>query len=93
MTGLQGEIHTQRGSTYLEWSPSPAADSVLGYHIYRAPRGAVGVNFQVLDTVSAEVHSYTDQTAACGYMYFVTAFNATGESLPSTASYFSPPCR
>ena len=93
VTGPQGEVHTQRGSTYLEWSPSPAADSVLGYRIYRASREEAGVDFQVLDTVLAEVHSYTDQTAACGYMYFVTAFNAAGESLPSTASYFSPACR
>lgn len=93
VTGLQGSVQPDRGATHLEWAPSQGTDSVLGYRIYRGSRAATGDVFQLLDTVPADVHTYTDQTAACGQMYFVTAFDASGESLPSTASYFSPLCQ
>ncbi len=90
ITGLQGSIQPNRGATHLAWRPSQAAG---GYRIYRGSRAATDEVFQLLATVPANAHSYTDQTAACGQMYYVTAFNALGESLPSTASYFSPPCQ
>ena len=92
LSGLQGSQDPARGVTHLSWSPSPADDSLLGYRVYRASRATPGEPFQVLDTLPADASSYTDQSAACGYMYYVTAFNALGESEASTASYFSPPC-
>ncbi|MBI1876950.1 MAG: fibronectin type III domain-containing protein, partial [Chloroflexi bacterium] len=90
VTGLQGN-EPGNGTTTLVWNPSSPDNVVLGYRLYRSPIGAV--SFQRLAEVSADVTTYSDATATCGQMYFVTAYNAEGESLPSTASYFSPPCQ
>lgn len=89
VAGLQG-YEPGDGTTRLEWNANSPADGVLGYRIYRSPAGFP--SFQLAAEVAAAVTTYTDNEAACGQMYFVTAYNGQGESLPSTASYFSPPC-
>ncbi len=89
VTDLVGYI--QHDGTLLQWNfPSPDG-AVLGYRIYRSPMGMA--RFQLLAEVPAQVITYTDADAVCGYMYLVTAYNDLGESLPGTSSYFSPPCR
>ncbi len=88
--GLRGRA--RGGQTTLAWSPSPADETVLGYHVYRTPRPGTG-NFELIGSVAADVTTYTDTAAGCGYIYYVTAFNDGGESPPSTASYVGRPCR
>jgi PKD repeat protein len=88
VTGLQG--HVQAGGTTLRWNPGPADATHVGYRIYRSSVKTPG--FRRLAELPATVTTYTD-AAACGYAYFVTAFNAQGESPPSTSSFYSPPCR
>jgi hypothetical protein len=90
VTGLVGGAQPGEGTT-LHWRLNPADDGVLGYRIYRSSVETPG--FRRLAAVPATVSAYTDRAAACGYAYFVTAYNAQGESLPSTSSYYSPPCR
>jgi uncharacterized repeat protein (TIGR01451 family) len=90
VSGLRGRMRSSQ--TTLMWTPNPAAEAVLGYHVYRSPRPGTG-DFELIATVASDAASYTDATAGCGYIYYVTAFNAAGESPPSTASYVSRPCR
>jgi hypothetical protein len=90
VSGLRGTA--RGGQTTLTWSPSLTGEVVLGYHIYRAPRPGTG-NFELIGSVAADVTTYTDATAGCGYIYYVTAFNGGGQSPPSTSSYVSRPCR
>ncbi|MCB9076093.1 MAG: VCBS repeat-containing protein [Anaerolineaceae bacterium] len=90
LTGLTGETEVRAEVTRLNWSARPPEETVLGYRIYRTNVGEI--TFRRLAELPANVTTYTDNTAACGQMYLVTAYNAAGESLPSTSSYFSPPC-
>jgi PKD repeat protein len=92
VTGLSGSSQPGAGTTRLAWQPNDAAQALSGYRIYRRSRTTEGA-FRLWATVPADVTTYTDHTTACGYAYYVTAFNAAGESLPSTASYFSLPCQ
>lgn len=89
VTGLSGWI--QDDQTILEWTPRPAEEAVVEYWIYRSPRTGL-VSFDLSGSVPAKANSFADLTAACGYMYYVTALNAGGESLPSVTSYISQPC-
>ncbi len=91
VTGLQGNIQAKEGTTRLEWRPNPPDDPALGYRVYRSTVGE-GV-FRQLADVPADMTTYTDATATCGHAYFVTAYNAQGEAIASTSSYYSPPCR
>jgi uncharacterized repeat protein (TIGR01451 family) len=90
VSDLSGDARLDAGVTYLTWSPNPPKDGLLGYRVYRSQVESPA--FRLLSELPAGVTNYTDDTAACGQMTFVTAYNAAGESLPSTASYFSPPC-
>jgi PKD repeat protein len=89
VTDLQG-YEPGDGTTRLAWTANGPGGAVLGYRVYRSPAGLP--SFELAAEVPAAVTTYTDNEAACGQMYFVTAYNDQGESLPSTASYFSPPC-
>ncbi len=89
VTGLNANI--QSGGTRLQWNPNPSPEAILGYRVYRSPVG--WASFRLLADVPGDTTTYDDATATCGQSYFVTAYNAAGESLPSTVSYFSPPCR
>jgi uncharacterized repeat protein (TIGR01451 family) len=90
VTGLRGRVRA--GQTTLEWISNPPAEAIIGYHVYRSPRPGTAA-FELIGTVPAAVTTYTDATADCGYIYYVTAFNAGGESWPSTSSYVSRPCQ
>jgi hypothetical protein len=90
--GLQGHIDRAANATHLSWQPNDPAEAISEYRIYRRSRTDSG-GFQLFDTVPGDVTAYTDTTTGCGHMYYITAFNARGESPPSTASYFSLPCR
>ena len=90
--GIQGSASVEQGITELQWQPNAPAETITEYRIYRRARTDRGP-FQHLATVPGDVTRFTDQTAGCGQMYYVTAVNARGESPPSTASYFSLPCR
>jgi hypothetical protein len=90
VTGLEGAVEPGEGAV-LRWRPDPADDALLGYRVYRS--GVDRLGFQRLAQVPAATTTYADTGAACGYAYFVTAYNARGESLPSTSSFYSPPCR
>jgi uncharacterized repeat protein (TIGR01451 family) len=92
VTGLSGSSQPGDGVTHLAWKPNGASGAITGYRIYRRLRTEEGA-FQLLATVPASLTTYTDETAACGYAYYVTALNPVGESPPSTASYFSLPCK
>jgi hypothetical protein len=89
--GLHGQIRPQTGTIHLTWTPNLPADQVLVYHIYRSPRRPDSP-FRLLATVPANTNTYQDPAGPCGYVYFITAANAVGESPPSRASYHSPPC-
>lgn len=78
------------GTTRLEWNAGGAENGITGYRIYRSPIGPP--SYQLLADLPAAVTTYADAAVSCGQMYFVTAYNDQGESLPSSASYFSPPC-
>jgi uncharacterized repeat protein (TIGR01451 family) len=88
VTGLRGQVQAE--GTTLRWNPSPADDAIAGYRIYRS--GIKTPGFRRLVELPATVTTYTD-AAACGYAYYVTAYNAQGESPASTSSFYSPPCR
>jgi len=92
VAGLSGEARPGAGATHLAWKPKEGVEMVQGYRIYRRSR-TEGRAFQLLATTPAGVHVYTDETAFCGYIYYVTAFDAAGESPPSAASFFSLPCQ
>jgi hypothetical protein len=85
---LTGSADLTAGATRLEWTPN---NGILGYRIYRA--SAAELSFRRLADVPADAATFTDDTATCGKVYLVTAYNDQGESLPSTASYFNPPCQ
>lgn len=85
-TGLQGQTDPASGLTRLDWLPS-LSEPITGYRVYR--RGPAG---KAVFTLPATQTTFTDDTAACGQSYYVTAFNVAGESAASTASYYGPPC-
>lgn len=87
--GLFGRV--QDGQTILNWTSHPPEETVIEYWIYRSPRTGP-VSFERLGRVPALAAGFTDTSADCGFMYYVTALNAGGESLPSIASYISQPC-
>lgn len=89
VTGLSGSIQPE--GTTLQWQPNSPDDAVLGYRVYRSKVGAA--SFQVLAELPPDVTRYTDPAAPCGTIYFVTAYNAQGGSLPSTASFVNSPCQ
>jgi hypothetical protein len=89
ITGLQGQLLYDRGVTRLEWEARP--EPVLGYRVYRAKIGAE--THRMLVELPSVITTYQDKTADCGFGYFVTAYNNRGESLPSTSSFYGPPCR
>jgi hypothetical protein len=84
VSSLQGE--TKANATTLTWHPTDnsEAEAIRGYRIYRAPLGTSA--FELLAEVPADETEYSDQ-AECGYAYYVTAFNQTGESPASNTSY------
>jgi uncharacterized repeat protein (TIGR01451 family) len=91
VTRLSGSSQPGDGVTHLAWKPNDASEAITRYRIYRRSRTEEGA-FQLLATVPGSVTTYTDEAAACGYAYYVTALNPAGESPPSTASFFSLPC-
>ena len=83
--GLTGSW--SRAGADLSWEA--VAGEIEGYRIYRA----VGSNeYSLLADLAADSTTFFDDGAGCGCAYFVTAFSAGGESLPSTSSYATPPC-
>lgn len=91
ITGLTGETEVRAGVTHLSWQARLPEEAVVGYRVYRANVGET--TFRRLAELPPNITTYTDNAATCEQMYLVTAYNAAGESLPSTSSYFSPPCR
>lgn len=89
--GLQGSPDPTGDVTHLAWTAKSLPDSLVGYRVYRRAQGATEP-FNLLATLPATLTTYTDDTTACGQSYYVTAFNATGESGASTVSYYSPAC-
>ncbi len=63
----------------------------MGYRVYRGARMDDGP-YALLATLPPNITAYTDHSATCDQAYYVTAFNAAGESWPSTSSYYTPPC-
>jgi hypothetical protein len=90
VTGLAGSSQLGVGTTTLTWQANPSEEGVLSYRVYRT--NIADATFRLLAELPAEATTYTDNTAACSQMYLITALNGVGESLPSTASYFSLPC-
>lgn len=91
VTGLSGTTQPDQRITVLSWQPTTPAEAILGYRIYR--QTAEETDYQRLADLPANSTFYTDDTASCGQMYFVTAYNNTGESLPSTSVYASQSCQ
>jgi len=89
VTGLHGE--TTGNGTALRWNPALPANASGGYRVYRSKIGTVA--YRRLAELPASVTSFADPDTACGFAYFVTAFNSQHESYPSTSSYYGPPCR
>jgi hypothetical protein len=70
----------------LQWDAN-SDNSVLGYKIYR--KGASDSDFSLLMTNNGRVNSVAndvDITTGATYWYYVTAYNISGESLPSTTA-------
>ena len=91
VTGLSGQTELETSLTRLTWHPNPLEDEVQGYRLYRSPMSEAV--FRLVAELSGDTTTYTDDTASCEEMYLITAYNTAGESLPSTASYFTLPCR
>lgn len=91
VVGLQGESAVGSAPT-LRWQRSPTAEAIQGYRVYRRLQ-AQGSLFRLVAELPASTTRYTDQSALCGQLYYVTAFNEAGESLSSRVSYASLPCR
>lgn len=89
--GLWGMIATDRAGIIMGWTANPQGEAVEGYHLYRRARNSDGV-FIRLATVPVTSTTFADTSAACGYIYYVTAFKQAGESPPSPAAYFAPAC-
>jgi hypothetical protein len=76
----------------LNWSAPSSVIDLAGYHIYRAPAGALA--FQLLNSTLDLQPSYADSTAASGqtYDYEVTSVSLSGaESSPSNITTVSIP--
>lgn len=86
VTGLTGRTDPASSRTRLEWLPS-LPEPITGYRVYR--RGPAG---EVVFTLPATQTTFTDNIAACGHSYYVTAFNEAGESAASRGSYYGLGC-
>lgn len=87
VNGLIGHTDPASGLTRLEWLP-PSSEPITGYRVYR--RGPAG---DEVFSLPATQTTFTDDTTACGYSYYVTAFNEAGESAASAGSYYGVGCR
>ncbi len=86
ISDLQGKVETN--SVHLSWGIQPS--NVKGYRVYRAPMGTA--MFEIIADVPHQQTTHIDSNMTCGYAYYVTKYNDQLESLPSTSTYFSPPC-
>ncbi len=93
VTTFSGSNSAGNKATVLSWQvANKHLVPVTGYHIYRR-REPGPASFQLLDILSARITTYTDPTFTCEQTYYITAFNARGESPASATSYTSPPCQ
>ncbi|MCB0208264.1 MAG: VCBS repeat-containing protein [Anaerolineae bacterium] len=90
VTELQGRSTVT--ATHLVWSSSLGTEAIAGYRVYRATAGKTSLSFALLANLPAETTHYTDPTATCEQIYFVTAYTVEGESNASSTSYYSPGC-
>lgn len=74
-----------KGKAKISLSWTDNADDEDGFYIYR---GTDGVNFDLIDTIAADLTSYNDFTVQSGntYYYKVCAYNGDGESCSNVAS-------
>lgn len=88
VTGVSGKTYPY--GTLIRWQAADAAD-LAAYHLYRlSPETG---ETQRLATVGPTSTAFVDVGNNCGYAYYITAVNnAGGESMASTAAYFSPAC-
>lgn len=79
-TGLTASPGT--GQNFLAWNPSPAADNVTGFKVYRAAGTGAAFGAAALVATLGVVIAWTDpgRTAGAGYTYFLKATNANGDS-------------
>jgi len=89
VTNLTGTITNQ--STQLTWSSVISQTDIEGYRVYRLGQTDTAP-FELIATIPSTTLHYTDTTANCGEMYYITTFNGSHESNASYQSYFSPPC-
>ena len=77
------------GQVSLSWTASADAD---GHRVYRNTSNDFGTATQVGADLGAEASSFLDETVTndTEYFYWVTAFNAVGESDPSVGDSATP---
>ncbi|MCB0085442.1 MAG: fibronectin type III domain-containing protein, partial [Caldilineaceae bacterium] len=88
--GLSGT--EQNGQVTLQWVLRADDSSIDGYHVYSESMKPSSDEPMLLATLPRDVTGFTVDNSSCGSIYYITAFNADGESLPSTSSYYTMPC-
>jgi len=81
LTAPAGLTGTVDGSTvHLTWNDQSGNED--GFHVYRAfkPKGRSQPDFSLVASTAANVASFSDDVVDSTYLYYVTAFNANGES-------------
>jgi PKD repeat protein len=87
---LTGQSDATSSGVVLSWQPP--GGTVTRYRVYRGITGVAGP-FELLTELPADVTSFTDTSAVCGHVYYVTAINGPAhESAPSTSSFYNTPC-
>ena len=76
----------------LTWDAAEEGDAPAGYRVYRAAVGSASPP-ALIKTLPATATAFADAGSHCGQGYFVTAFNAAGESAGSPESFVTAPCQ
>jgi len=93
--GVAGDMQANNGALWLRWSPYSGAAQHL--HLYRVDPDADSLTTgrQLVAELPIGATAYQLDAPQCSQEYFLVAAGAEGsdqESLPSTSSYYTPPC-
>jgi fibronectin type 3 domain-containing protein len=78
-------LNLSDGSNYITLTWTDMSNDELGFHVYRSVQGG---GFALWAILGANVTTTQDNSVILGhvYAYYVTAYNAVGESAPSNTA-------